>query len=184
MDIFQIIVPAFTSGLLIGLFVPLLIKWWNRVKVIPPIYRNNLTDTQRESIIESALETDEGRTALAQAMVEPIRRSLDYQSVGRRILAVDELPQGALARYETTTNPRDLTPTQIAIARSTQLWDLEYRNYQDLEYRDDLEYQDLEYRDIDLEIARIMLRDREYRESQEDRPYIQPEPDIIVDGDL
>lgn len=33
-------------------------------------------------------------------MVEPIRRSLEYQAVGRKLLMVDELPQGALARYE------------------------------------------------------------------------------------
>lgn len=33
-------------------------------------------------------------------MVEPIRRSLEYQAVGRKLLLVDELPQGALARYE------------------------------------------------------------------------------------
>jgi len=57
-------------------------------------------DEQKEMIIAQALETDEGRTALAQAMVEPIRRSLEYQAVGRKLLMVDELPQGALARYE------------------------------------------------------------------------------------
>jgi len=33
-------------------------------------------------------------------VVEPIRRSLEYQAVGRKLLMVDELPQGALARYE------------------------------------------------------------------------------------
>ena len=33
-------------------------------------------------------------------MVEPIRRSLEFQAVGRKLLMVDELPQGALARYE------------------------------------------------------------------------------------
>jgi len=51
-------------------------------------------------LIAQALETDEGRVALAQAMVEPIRRALEYQAVGRKLLMVDELPQGALARYE------------------------------------------------------------------------------------
>ena len=59
-----------------------------------------LTDAQKEEVIAQALETDEGRVALAQAMVEPIRRSLEYQAVGRKLLMVDELPQGALARYE------------------------------------------------------------------------------------
>ena len=62
--------------------------------------KNGLTDQDKEMIIAQALQTDEGRTALAQAMVEPIRRSLEYQAVGRKLLMVDELPQGALARYE------------------------------------------------------------------------------------
>ena len=63
-------------------------------------FTKQLSDQDKEAIIAQALETDEGRTALAQAMVEPIRRSLEYQAVGRKLLMVDELPQGALARYE------------------------------------------------------------------------------------
>lgn len=63
-------------------------------------FTKHLTDEEKELVIAQALETDEGRTALAQAMVEPIRRSLEYQAVGRKLLMVDELPQGALARYE------------------------------------------------------------------------------------
>lgn len=62
--------------------------------------KKGLSDQDKEMIIAQALETDEGRTALAQAMVEPIRRALEYQAVGRKLLMVDELPQGALARYE------------------------------------------------------------------------------------
>ena len=62
--------------------------------------KNGLTDQEKEMVMAQALETDEGRTALAQAMVEPIRRALEYQAVGRKLLMVDELPQGALARYE------------------------------------------------------------------------------------
>ncbi len=58
------------------------------------------TNEQREAIIAMAMETAEGRTALAQAMVEPIKTSLMYQAIGRKLLMVDELPQGALARYE------------------------------------------------------------------------------------
>jgi len=74
--------------------------------------KNNLSDEQKEMIIAQALETEEGRTALAQAMVEPIRRSLEYQAVGRKLLMVDELPQGALARYE-----RDLAAIAHVVAR-------------------------------------------------------------------
>jgi hypothetical protein len=69
-------------------------------------------DAERATLISQALETDEGRVALAQAMVEPIRRALEYQAVGRKLLMVDELPQGALARYE-----RDVRATAVVIAR-------------------------------------------------------------------
>lgn len=62
--------------------------------------KNGYTDVEREALIAQALESDEGRVALAQAMVEPIRRALEYQAVGRKLLLIDELPQGALARYE------------------------------------------------------------------------------------
>jgi len=74
--------------------------------------KNSLTDSQKEEIIAQALNTDEGRVALAQAMVEPIRRSLEYQAVGRKLLMVDELPQGALARYE-----RDVAAIAHVVAR-------------------------------------------------------------------
>jgi len=49
--------------------------------------------------------TDRGKNELATSMVEPkpIRRALDYQGIGRRLLMVAELPQGAYANYTTTT---------------------------------------------------------------------------------
>jgi hypothetical protein len=76
------------------------------------VSKNSLTDREKEEIIAQALETEEGRVALAQAMVEPIRRSLEYQAVGRKLLMVDELPQGALARYE-----RDVASVAHVISR-------------------------------------------------------------------
>lgn len=57
---------------------------------------SQLTNEQKEYLISKALETEEGRIALAQAMANPIRISLDYQGVGRKLLVVDPLPQGAL----------------------------------------------------------------------------------------
>lgn len=75
-------------------------------------YKTGYSDSEKESIIATALETDEGRIALAQSMVEPIRRSLEYQAVGRKLLMIDELPQGALARYE-----RDVASIAHIIAR-------------------------------------------------------------------
>jgi len=76
------------------------------------ITKNGLTDQDKLKVVEAALNTDEGRVALAQAMVEPIRRSLEYQAVGRKLLMVDELPQGALARYE-----RDVAAVAWVVSR-------------------------------------------------------------------
>lgn len=69
-------------------------------------------NAEREALIAQALDTPEGRVALAQAMVEPIRRALEYQAVGRKLLMVDELPQGAYARYE-----KDVRATAFVISR-------------------------------------------------------------------
>ncbi len=69
-------------------------------------------NAKKEALVAQALDTAEGRVALAQAMVEPIRRALEYQAVGRKLLMVDELPQGALARYE-----KDVRATATVIAR-------------------------------------------------------------------
>jgi len=67
---------------------------------------------KREMIIAQSLESPQGRVALAQAMVEPIRRALEYQAVGRKLLMVDELPQGAYARYE-----KDVRALAFVLAR-------------------------------------------------------------------
>lgn len=61
---------------------------------------NTSTADIREAMVQEAMNTPEGRVALAQAMVEPIKTSLMYQALGRKLLMVDELPQGALPRYE------------------------------------------------------------------------------------
>src|SRR3954467_13384318 len=75
-------------------------------------FKTGYSASEKEAIIATALETEEGRVALAQSMVEPIRRSLEYQAVGRKLLMVDELPQGALARYE-----RDVASIAHVISR-------------------------------------------------------------------
>lgn len=72
--------------------------------------KNN--DSERQELIAQAFETEEGRVALAQAMVQPIRRALEYQAVGRKLLMIDELPQGAMARYE-----RDVRAVAHVISR-------------------------------------------------------------------
>lgn len=67
---------------------------------------SELTNEQKEYLISKAMETEEGRVALAQAMANPIRISLDYQGVGRKLLVVDPLPQGALPVYDKDVDAR------------------------------------------------------------------------------
>ena len=45
-------------------------------------------------------------------MVEPIKNSLMYQAIGRKLLLVDELPQGVLPRYE-----RDVTAKSFVVGK-------------------------------------------------------------------
>jgi len=66
----------------------------------------------RQALIAQALETPEGRQALANSI--PLRRSLDYQGVNRRLLMVEELPPGAYVRYE-----RDIRQTANIIQKAT-----------------------------------------------------------------
>lgn len=62
--------------------------------------RPSFNDEQRDEMIKQALLTESGKMALGQAMANPIRRNLDYQGVGRKVLVVDPLPQGALPVYD------------------------------------------------------------------------------------
>jgi hypothetical protein len=73
--------------------------------------RPSFTDEQRDDLIKRALMTQEGKVALGQAMANPIRRNLDYQGVGRRVLVVDPLPQGALPIYE-----RDIDVAAVVVS--------------------------------------------------------------------
>src|SRR5260370_39688229 len=56
----------------------------------------SVSDSSRDDLISRAIQTQEGKIALAQAMANPIRRNLDYHGIARRSLVVDPLPQGAL----------------------------------------------------------------------------------------
>jgi len=50
-------------------------------------------EKRREAIIAYALETPEGRKALADAMTEPIKKAIEYKAIGRKLLMVDDFPQ-------------------------------------------------------------------------------------------
>ena len=52
-------------------------------------------DDWQDFNLEGVLSRPENRQALAQAMAQPIRRSLDYQGFARQIVNVAPMPQGA-----------------------------------------------------------------------------------------
>lgn len=72
---------------------------------------SSVSDARRDELISRAINTQEGKLVLAQAMANPIRRNLDYHGIARRALVVDPLPQGALAVYD-----RDIDVTAIVIS--------------------------------------------------------------------
>lgn len=49
-------------------------------------------EQQRESLISDALNTPEGKAALHAAMSAPLKNSIMYQSIGRKLLMVEDLP--------------------------------------------------------------------------------------------
>ncbi len=71
-----------------------------------------MTQEQKERLISQAMATEEGRTQLASAMANPIRTSLDYQGIARKLFTVDPLPQGALPVYD-----RDIDVPAFAISK-------------------------------------------------------------------
>jgi len=50
--------------------------------------------------ISAALATPEGRTTIAQTMLEPFKLGRDYVAIGRQVYAVDHLPQGSPMYYD------------------------------------------------------------------------------------
>jgi len=60
------------------------------------------TDLSSEDLghlIAEYVKTSEGRTKLAQAMVQPIKRVLDYESLGRKAFLVQKLPETKATTY-------------------------------------------------------------------------------------
>ena len=64
--------------------------------------------------IARLLSSPSGRLQLAKSMVAPLRTTLDYQSIGRKVFMVAQLPSGALPIYD-----KDPAPTGIAARRVT-----------------------------------------------------------------
>lgn len=71
----------------------------------------SLSDDAKDELIVRAINTQEGKIALAQAMANPIRRNLDYHGIARRALVVDPLSQGSIPSYE-----RDIDVSAVVIS--------------------------------------------------------------------
>lgn len=78
---------------------------------IPPTFQPYNRDSviaERQRLISEAFNSNalqEERQRLVNAMVEPIRRSLEYEAIGRRLLTVEPLPSGAQVQF-VTSEPR------------------------------------------------------------------------------
>ena len=73
--------------------------------------QHSVSDDKRDELIARAIQTQDGKIALAQAMANPIRKNLDYHGISRRALVVDPLPQGAIASYD-----RDIDVAAVVIS--------------------------------------------------------------------
>lgn len=51
-------------------------------------------------MLEAAFSSPDGLVALASSMANPIRFTLDYQAIGRKLMFVDPLQQGQMAIYD------------------------------------------------------------------------------------
>ncbi len=56
----------------------------------------------RQSQLMSMIGSSGGRSALAASMINPIRRNLDYQAIGRAIFGVQAMPPGAVPTYNSS----------------------------------------------------------------------------------
>lgn len=54
-------------------------------------FKNALTDAEKENIIVEALTTPKGRKALSQSLKEPIRNQLEYSTVGRKLIMINDI---------------------------------------------------------------------------------------------
>lgn len=57
--------------------------------------------------LASLLESPTGMHRIASAMANPIRQQLDYQSVARRAMVVEPIPEGALPIFNNTDEERE-----------------------------------------------------------------------------
>lgn len=90
-----------------------------------------LSDREKGRLIAEAMKTPEGRVKLAQSMMQPLRRNLDYQAIGRKVFPVQELPQRALHIY-------DRNPDTVAYVVGDEGETRDLVNMSDAEFNEEL----------------------------------------------
>ena len=59
-----------------------------------------IDDSWKDRLVQKSILSSKGRSSLAAAMANPIRRSMDYQSIARKWLMIEQMPQGAALIYD------------------------------------------------------------------------------------
>jgi hypothetical protein len=67
---------------------------------------NNITTEQQQHLLETAMQTPEGRLFVAQKLMEPIKQERDYVSMGRQGFIPDQLAQGDVPYYDSDIKTR------------------------------------------------------------------------------
>lgn len=80
-----------------------IVDFFYRTKIKIQLFFTSDQNKRKDLLIAYVLFTTYGRRRLAEAMVNPIRESLNYASIGRRLFAVQELPSDRTA-YAAYTN--------------------------------------------------------------------------------
>ena len=80
---------------------PTLIDLWDYCKINLKKSRNvKKFKKSPERYVRKEIWLEYQTKRLANAICEPIRKSLEYNSIGKKILMIDELPEITHARYE------------------------------------------------------------------------------------
>lgn len=74
-------------------------KWKKTGKRKTVVKRNKSVNNQKALILNAALSSSPARAALAALMLQPLRRAINYASIGRKLLPMAPLSQGAMKDY-------------------------------------------------------------------------------------
>ena len=84
-------IKGFVAGMLAIAVMP---------RLVGEIAPDGASSEEKGRIIAEMLKSHQGRMDFARSMAQPIKRRLDYQSIGRKAFVVQELPSGVLPIYD------------------------------------------------------------------------------------